>query len=173
MPDGVSCGPCRLPWSVEDGCELALVCARGWFLARCFCRGQGEAWPSKESTGVDGHTWHIRRLMKWRQRWRQVCRSGGENWFKEPLHSFLRGINLRPVRMHLWPQMMVRPQYEMVHPIFVKLMIHPALQSITTERSDCEARPGMMWAAWVLGGRAGRSRVHVWLDGLAHHWGVA
>ena len=43
-------------------------------------------------------------------------------------------------------------------------MIHPALQRVTTERSEWEARLGMMWAVQVLTGRDGKSRVHVCVD---------
>ncbi len=43
--------------------------------------------------------------------------------------------------------------------IFVKVTVHPALHMVTTERRDWDARPGMMWAALVPTGNAGRSRV--------------
>ena len=46
----------------------------------------------------------------------------------------------------------------------VKCTVHPALHSVTTERSECEARPGIMWAARALGGREGMSRVHVCVE---------
>ncbi len=59
------------------------------------------------------------------------------------LHGF-RGIIHSPVHVHLWPHIMVWPQYTIVHPIFVKVMVHPALHIVTMERSECKARPGMM-----------------------------
>ena len=74
------------------------------------------------------------------------------------------GINHRPVRVHVWPQTIVRPQYVMVQPIFVKLTVHPALHRVTAESSECDARPGMMWAARALCGREGISSVQVWVD---------
>jgi hypothetical protein len=48
-----------------------------------------------------------------------------------------------------------------VHPILVKWMVHPALHKLTTDRSECEARPEMMWAAWARGGNEGTLMVHV------------
>jgi hypothetical protein len=60
------------------------------------------------------------------------------------LHGVLRGIIHSPVRVHLWQHTMVWPQYMIVHPIFVKVTVHPALHIVTMERSDCKARPGMM-----------------------------
>ena len=74
------------------------------------------------------------------------------------------GINHRPVRVHLWPQTIVRPRYVIVHPIFVNLTMHPALHKVTAESSECDARPGMMWAARALCGRDGRSSVQVWVE---------
>ncbi len=39
----------------------------------------------------------------------------------------------------------------MVHPILVKCTVHPALHRVTTDRSECEARPEIMWAAVGIG----------------------
>ncbi len=52
----------------------------------------------------------------------------------------------------------------MVHPILENRTLHPALQRVMAESSECDARPGMMWAARALGGRDGRSRVQVCVD---------
>ena len=52
----------------------------------------------------------------------------------------------------------------MVQLIFVKVTVHPALHMVTTERRECDARPGMMCAARAPAGRFGRSRVHVWVE---------
>jgi hypothetical protein len=49
-----------------------------------------------------------------------------------------------------------------VYPILVKWMVHPALHKLTTDRSECEARPGMMWAA--RGGNEGMLMVHVCVE---------
>ena len=46
----------------------------------------------------------------------------------------------------------------------VKCTVHPALHRVTTDRSECEARPGIMGAARALGAREGMSRVHVCLE---------
>ena len=70
----------------------------------------------------------------------------------------------RPVRVHFLPQTMVRPRYLTMHPILVKCTSHPALHKVTTDRSECEARPGMMWAARALRGRARMSSVHVCVE---------
>ena len=42
--------------------------------------------------------------------------------------------------------------------------MHPELHRETTERREWDARPGMMWAALVSTGSAGRSRVQVCVD---------
>ena len=42
--------------------------------------------------------------------------------------------------------------------------MQPALHSVTVESSECDARPGMMWAARARGSRDGRSSVQVWVD---------
>jgi hypothetical protein len=52
----------------------------------------------------------------------------------------------------------------MVQLIFVKVTVHPALHMVTTERRECDARPGMMCAVRAPAGRFGRSRVHVWVE---------
>ncbi len=59
------------------------------------------------------------------------------------LHGVRRIIH-SPICVHLWLHTMVWPQYMIMHPIFVKVMVHPALHIITMERKECEARPGMM-----------------------------
>ncbi len=46
----------------------------------------------------------------------------------------------------------------------VKCTVHPALHRVTTDRSECEARPGIMWAARALSGWEGMSRVHVCVE---------
>jgi hypothetical protein len=48
--------------------------------------------------------------------------------------------------------------------IFVKVTLHPALHMVMTESNECDARPGIMWAAWAPAGSAGRSRVQVCVD---------
>ena len=45
----------------------------------------------------------------------------------------VRGIIHRPVRVHLFAHSTGHPRYEMVHPILVKAISLPALQSITTK----------------------------------------
>ncbi len=55
-----------------------------------------------------------------------------------------KGIIHRPVRMHLWPQMIVLPWYTIVQLILEKVMVHPALYIVRTDRSKWEARPGIM-----------------------------
>ncbi len=49
----------------------------------------------------------------------------------------------------------------MVQLIFVKVTVHLALHMVMMERSECDARPGIMWAAWAPAGRSGRLRGHV------------
>jgi hypothetical protein len=52
----------------------------------------------------------------------------------------------------------------MEHPILVKVMVQPALHIVTTDRRECNARPGMMWAFLAAAGSLGRSRVQVCID---------
>ena len=85
---------------------------------------------------------------------------GAVAWASEPLS----GIIHKPILVHLCPQTIVRPQFTMVQLIFVKVTVHPALNMMTTERREWDARPGMIWAAHAPAGRSGRSRVQVWVD---------
>ncbi len=55
-----------------------------------------------------------------------------------------KGIIHRPVRVHLWPQMIVLPRYTIVQSILEKVMVHPMLHIAMTDRSECKARPGIM-----------------------------
>jgi hypothetical protein len=55
-----------------------------------------------------------------------------------------KGIIHRPVRVHLWPQMIILPGYTIVQPILEKVAVHPALHIVTMDRSECKARPGIM-----------------------------
>jgi hypothetical protein len=52
----------------------------------------------------------------------------------------------------------------MEHPILVKVRVQPALHIVTTDRRECDARPGMMWAFLAAAGSSGRSRVQVCID---------
>ncbi len=38
------------------------------------------------------------------------------------------------------------------------------MHKLTTDRSECEARPGMMWAAQACGGNEGMLMVHVCVE---------
>ncbi len=42
--------------------------------------------------------------------------------------------------------------------------MHPALHIVTTESNECDARPGITWAAWALAWRSGKSGVQVCVD---------
>jgi hypothetical protein len=55
-----------------------------------------------------------------------------------------KGIIHRPVRVHLWPQTIVLPRYTNVQPILEKVMVHPALHIVTTDRSKWETMPGII-----------------------------
>ncbi len=69
-----------------------------------------------------------------------------------------------PMRMHLLQHRIVQPQCVMVHPILVKRTSHPALQSVTTLTSECDANPGMMWARCAAAVSLSKSNVHVCVD---------
>jgi hypothetical protein len=49
----------------------------------------------------------------------------------------------------------------MVQLIFVKVTVHPVLHIMTMESNECDARPGMICAAWAPAGRSGKSRVQM------------
>ena len=55
------------------------------------------------------------------------------------------GIIQRPVVLHFLPHTIVLPRCVMVQPIMVNSTLQPALQSLVTDSSECDARPGMMW----------------------------
>ena len=76
----------------------------------------------------------------------------------------VRGIIQSPVRVHLLAHSTVRPRYEIVHPILPKVISQPALQSVTTEMREWDAKLGMMWARRAAAGSAGISNVHVCVD---------
>ncbi len=75
-----------------------------------------------------------------------------------------RGIIHNPVHMHLLPHRIVRSRCVIVHPIFIKRTLHPALLSLTTLKRECNAKPGMMWARSGVAGRSGKSNLQVCLD---------
>jgi hypothetical protein len=52
----------------------------------------------------------------------------------------------------------------MVQLIFVKVTVHPALHIVTMKSNECDARPGITWAAWAPTMRSGRLRVQVCVD---------
>ncbi len=55
-----------------------------------------------------------------------------------------KGIIHRPVRVHLWPQTIIQPRYMIVQPILEKVTVHPVLHIVMMDRSEWEARPGIM-----------------------------
>jgi len=73
----------------------------------------------------------------------------------------LRGTIHKSVLVHLCPPTIMRPQYTMVQLIFVKVTVHPALHTVTTERREWDATPRMIWAARAPAGRSSRSSVQV------------
>ncbi len=75
-----------------------------------------------------------------------------------------KGIIHRPLRLHLWPQTIVRPWYMIVQSNLEKLRVHPPLHIVMVERSKWEVRPGIMWAACALGGNEGMLSVHMWVE---------
>ncbi len=56
----------------------------------------------------------------------------------------VKGIIHRPVQVHLWLQTIVLPRYTIVQPILEKVMVHPTLHIVMTDRSMCKTRPGIM-----------------------------
>ena len=78
--------------------------------------------------------------------------------------SGVKGIIHSPVHVHLWPQTIVLPRYTIVHLILENVTVHPALHIVMMDRSECEARPGMMCAPCTPGGIEGMLRVHVCVE---------
>jgi hypothetical protein len=52
----------------------------------------------------------------------------------------------------------------MVQLIFGKVTAHPALHIVLTKSNQCDARPGITWAARAPAGRSGKLRVQVCVD---------
>ena len=77
------------------------------------------------------------------------------------LVASLSGIIHRPVLVHLCPQMIDFPLYFIVHPILLKITSHPALQRLTTEMSECDARCGSTCACRARSGKWLSCNVHV------------
>jgi hypothetical protein len=73
----------------------------------------------------------------------------------------LRGIIHRPVLVHLCPQMTVFPLYLIVQPILLKMTLHPALQRLTTEMSECDANCGSTCACLACSGKWLSCNVHL------------
>ncbi len=73
----------------------------------------------------------------------------------------ISGIIHSPVLVHLLPHSIVRPLYLIVHPILLNVTSQPALQRLTTEMRECDARLGSMWACRACSGRASMSNLHV------------
>ena len=48
-----------------------------------------------------------------------------------------------------------------MHAILVNSTAQPALHNLTTDSSECDANPGIMWAILALEGKAGMSRSQV------------
>ena len=56
--------------------------------------------------------------------------------------------------------MIVLPRYLTVTPIFMKVILHPALHSVTIRIREWEARPGMTYAFLASWRRLRRSNRH-------------
>ncbi len=80
-----------------------------------------------------------------------------------PTSVLLSGIIHSPVLVHLCAHMIVFPRCVMVHPILVNVTSHPALQRLTTESSECDARLGSTCACRAFSGSWSSSSVHVWV----------
>jgi hypothetical protein len=78
--------------------------------------------------------------------------------------SGFSGTIQSPIRWHLCLQIIVLPQYTIMHPVFVKVMVQPPLHIVMTESSKWEARPEMMWANNAPGGNNGMLNVHVCVE---------
>ncbi len=70
-------------------------------------------------------------------------------------------VSSRPVLVHLCPQMIVFPLNLIVQPILLKVTSHPALQRLTTEMSECDAKCGSTCACRARLGKWSSCNVHV------------
>jgi hypothetical protein len=75
----------------------------------------------------------------------------------------LSGIIHNPVFVHLCAQIIVFPRCLMVHPILVNVTSHPALQRLTTDSSECDARFGSTCACRARSSNWSSCSVHVWV----------
>ncbi len=66
-----------------------------------------------------------------------------------------------PVLLHLYPLRTMRPWYLTQQSILVNVTLYPALQSRTTDNSECDMSPGMMCARRVFYGRLVTHKEHV------------
>lgn len=78
----------------------------------------------------------------------------------------INGIIHRPVLVHLFPHTIVRPCFEMVHPILVKRTSHPASVSFVTDTREWLAKPGMTWARRAASGSSGIIKSHSLVDDI-------
>ena len=65
------------------------------------------------------------------------------------------------VSAHLVAHMMVLLSCVILHALSEKCTWHPALHSVGTDISECDAKSGMMWARRAWSGSIGRSSRHV------------
>ena len=82
------------------------------------------------------------------------------------------GIIHSPVVVHFLPHTICLPRYVMLHPIIVNSTVQPASQSLVTDRSECDASPGMMCPCRAGLGRCGMSRLHVCVDVTRSPFGI-
>lgn len=66
--------------------------------------------------------------------------------------SGTNGIIHKPVCVHFLHCIVGLPLLCISHEISLIITLHPALQSFTTDTSECNASPGTMWASLALGG---------------------
>ena len=82
------------------------------------------------------------------------------------------GIIHSPVVVHFLPHTICLPRYVMLHPIIVNSTVQPASQRLVTDRSECDASPGMICPCRAGLGRCGMSRLHVCVDVTRSPFGI-
>ena len=81
------------------------------------------------------------------------------------------GIIHKPVCVHFLHCIVGFPLLCISQDMSLITTLHPALQSFTTDTSECDASPGTMWASLALGGSCGSAIFAVWLDWMVDPFG--
>ena len=103
---------------------------------------------------------------------------GGVVWGGLSLPRCVSGVYLvmgtihSPWVVHFLPQTISLPRYVMLHPMSLNSTLQPASQSFMTDRSECDAKPGMRNPCRPCVGRWAMSRLHKCVDVARSPFGI-